>query len=282
MRIGIEPHFFQITRFLSGQRVELGQAVNLITEHFNPPSAVFIMRRKHVNRIAADAKIAARKSHIIAPILQCHQIGEQLRAANIHAFFKLQRHAGIAFHRADAVNARHGSDDNYVIAFQQRPRRGMAHAVNLLVNIAFFFDVSVGARHIGFGLVIIVIRDEILDRIFREEALKLAVKLRRQCFVGGQHKGRALGTLNDLRHGEGLAAAGYAEQHLIALLIFNAVNQFFNGLRLVAGRVKFRDHFEDAPALGLFRPIGAMRDKFDKLRFTQPRFRHRCQLATAR
>ena len=76
-----------------------------------------------------------------------------------------------------------------------------------------------------------------------------------------------------LRHGEGLALP--LRERAIALLVFNAVNG--SSMAWLVPAVKFRDHFEAAPALGLFGSIGAMRDKFDKLRFAQPRFRHRCQ-----
>ena len=98
----------------------------------------------------------------------------------------------------------------------------MAHAVDLLVNIAFFFDIGVGARHIGFRLVIIVIRNEILDRIFWKEGFELAIKLRRERFVGGKNKRWTLGAVDDLRHGEGLARTGDAKQHLVTLTSFNA------------------------------------------------------------
>jgi hypothetical protein len=76
---------------------------------------------------------------------------------------------------------------------------------------------------IGFGLVVVVIADEIFDRVFREERLELAVKLRRQRLVGRQDQGRALGGLDDLGHGEGLARAGDAQQHLVAFLGVDAV-----------------------------------------------------------
>ena len=59
-------------------------------------------------------------------------------------------------------------------------------------------DIGVGARDIGFRLVVIVIADEILDRVLREELLELAVELRRQRLVGRQDQGRALGRLDHL------------------------------------------------------------------------------------
>ena len=92
--------------------------------------------------------------------------------------------------------------------------RRMAHPVDRLVHRAFLLDVGVRAGDIGLGLVIIVIGDEILDRIVGEEALELAVELRGEDLVRREHERRALQRLDHLGHGEGLARAGDAEQHL--------------------------------------------------------------------
>jgi hypothetical protein len=93
-------------------------------------------------------------------------------------------------------------------------RGRVAHPVDGLVNARFLFDVGVGAGDIGFGLIIIVVADEIFHRIVGEEALHLAIQLRGEDLVGRQNQRRALSRLNDLRHGEGLARAGDAQQHL--------------------------------------------------------------------
>ena len=222
MRIGINPHALKVAGFLPRQRVKFGERVNFIAEQFNAPGPILIMGGEQVDRVAAHAEITPRKAHIIAPILQGNEIGQQLRATNFQPLGQFERHAGIAFDRANAVNARYRRHDYHIVAFQQCACCRVAHAVNLLVYIAFFFDIGVGARHIGFGLVIIVIRNEILDRIFRKEGFELAIKLRRQRFVRGKNKRRTLGAVDDLRHGEGLARTGDAKQHLVTLTSFNA------------------------------------------------------------
>ena len=132
----------------------------------------------------------------------------------------LQRegHRGIGLDRADAVDAGDRGDDDDVVALQQRAGRGVAHAVDLLVDRGFLLDIGVGARDVGLGLVIVVVGDEILDRVVGEEALELAVELRRQRLVGGEDQRRPLRRLDHLGHGEGLARAGDAEQHLVALV----------------------------------------------------------------
>ena len=127
-----------------------------------------------------------------------------------------------------------------VVALEQRPRRRVAHAVDLLVDRGILLDVGVGARDIGLRLVVIVIADEILDRVVGKEAPELAVELRRQRLVGRQDQGRALGLLDHLRHGEGLARAGDAEQHLAAIVAAHAFDQVGDGLRLIALRIEGR------------------------------------------
>ena len=104
-----------------------------------------------------------------------------------------------------------------VVAFQQRARRRMAHAVDLLVDGGFLLDIGVGARDVGLRLVVVVIGDEVLDRVVGEERLELAIELRRQRLVRRQDQRRALRRLDDLGHRESLAGAGDAEQHLRAL-----------------------------------------------------------------
>ena len=98
----------------------------------------------------------------------------------------------------------------------------------------FLLDVGVGARDVGLGLVVVVVGDEVLDRVVGEEALELAVELGGQRLVGGEDQGRALGRLDHLGHGEGLAGAGDAEQHLVALVLADARHQLGDGGGLVA------------------------------------------------
>ncbi len=141
---------------------------------------------------------------------------------------------------------------------QDRARRRMAHAVDLLVHRGVLLDIGVGARDIGFGLVVVVIRDEILDRVLGEEALHLGIELRGQCLVGGEDEGRALHCLDHLGHGEGLARAGDAEQDLVALSGADVLDQFLDRGRLVAGGFVFADEDEALAAFGFLRPDGTV------------------------
>ena len=154
------------------------------------------------------------------------------------ALLEREGHRRIGLHRADAVDAGHRSDDDHVVALQQRARRRMAHAVDLLVDGGFLLDIGVGARDIGFRLVVVVIGDEIFHRVVGKERLELAVELGGQRLVRRQDQRRALRRLDHLGHGEGLARAGDAEQHLRAVVALDALDQFLDRLRLVALRLE--------------------------------------------
>ena len=125
--------------------------------------------------IAAHAEAAALERLIVAPILLCDQIGDHLALVVFLPGDQILRHRAIGLDRADTVDARHRRHDDHIVAFQQRAGGRMAHPVDLFVNLAFLLDEGVGARHIGFGLIVIVVADKILDRVIGEEALELPV-----------------------------------------------------------------------------------------------------------
>jgi hypothetical protein len=87
--------------------------------------------------------------------------------------------------------------------------------------------------------------------------LELAVELGGQRLVGRQDQRRALGLLDHLGHGEGLARAGDAEQHLVAL---GLGGRFPRLLAVLAGRRADLAVFRLAPRLdrvklGLLRQV---------------------------
>ena len=152
-----------------------------------------------------------------------------------------------------------GSHDDDVVALQQRARRRMAHAVDLLVDRGILLDVGVGARNVGFGLVVVVVGDKVLHGVVGEETLELAIELRRQRLVRRQDDGGALRGLDHLGHGVGLAGTGDAEQHLGAVVTADALDQFLDRGRLVALRLVFGLDDERLAAFGFLRARRAMR-----------------------
>ena len=66
---------------------------------------------------------------------------------------------------------------------------GVAQAVDVLVDGGVLLDVGVGLGDVGLGLVVVVVADEVLDRVVGEEVLELAVELGGQGLVVGDDQG---------------------------------------------------------------------------------------------
>ena len=259
VRVGVDLDEFEIVLLVAGERIEFFNIFHGVAEQIHAPGAVFIVRREDVDDVAADAKGAAGEIGLGALVLQRHEVGDQLPLVDALALLQRKGHRGIGLDRADTVDARHGGHDDDVVALQQRARRRVAHAVDLLVDRGVLLDVGVGARHIGFGLVVVVIADEILHRVVGEEALELAIELGGQRLVRRQDDGGALRRLDHLGHGVGLAGAGDAEQHLRAVVAVDAFDQFLDRGRLVALRLVFGFDHEAHAAFGFFRARRAVR-----------------------
>ena len=118
---------------------------------------------------------------------------------------------------------------------------GVAHPVDGFVDGGVFFDVEVGLGDVGLRLIIIVVADEILHRVVREELLELAVELGRQGLVGGQDQGGQVELGHDVGHGKGLAGPGDPQQHLVGMPGPHPGQQLADGLGLVAGGRERRD-----------------------------------------
>ena len=180
-------------------------ALDLVAEHLDPHRAVF-GAGDNLNDIAPHPEAAPLQLEIVAAIVAIDQ-----RAQDIVALHPIAQAQGnlvlVVFARgADAVNAGDRSDDNHVAALQKRTDRLESQAVDLLVELNFLLNIGVGARLVGLGLVIVVVADEILDRIVGKKALEFAVELGGEGLVVRDDQRRHLQLLDDIGHGKGLAA----------------------------------------------------------------------------
>src|SRR3954465_7580415 len=101
----------------------------------------------------------------------------------------------------------------------------MPEPVDLLVDRAVLLDVEILARDVRLGLVVVVVRDEVLDRVLREELAELVAELGGERLVVGDHERRALDLLDREGHRGGLAAAGDAEERLEAVAAREAASE---------------------------------------------------------
>ncbi|MOA13886.1 hypothetical protein D3C78_1339540 [compost metagenome] len=156
----------------------------------------------------------------------------------------MQDHFQVGLGAAQAIDARHGGDDDRVTPLQQCLGRRQAHLLDVIVDRSVLLDEGVGRRYVGFRLVVVVVGNEVLHRIVGEKRLEFAIQLRGQGLVRRQHQGRALHLLDDVGDAEGLARAGHPEQRLVRQPSLDAFDHLANGLGLVAGRLETGDELE--------------------------------------
>ena len=137
--------------------------------------------------------------------------------------------------RSEPVDGRHGRHDHDVAALEQGSRGVVPEPVDLVVAGRVLLDVRVAARQVRLGLEVVVVADEVLDRVVREELLELLVELRGERLVVRHDERRLLDRLDDLGRGEGLSRAGRPEQDLVLQPALDAVDQVRDRGRLVAG-----------------------------------------------
>ena len=141
------------------------------------------------------------------------------------AHLQAQDLALVLLGRAQAVDARHRGHHDDVAPGQQGRGGRVAQAVDLVVDRRVLLDVGVARGHVGLGLVVVVVGDEVLDPVVGEELAELVGQLGGQRLVGGDHERGPLHLLDGPGDGGALAAAGDAEQGLEAVARVDALGQ---------------------------------------------------------
>ena len=103
VRIGIDPYLVQGRALLPGQRIKFDNLFNLVAEKADPPGHVLVMRREYLEIIASNPEIAAGEGHVIAFILQRHQLADDIPLVDRLVFLEIKDHRRIGLDRTDTV-----------------------------------------------------------------------------------------------------------------------------------------------------------------------------------
>ena len=188
---------------LAGQRVELGDALDLVAEELHPDREV-VVRRVDLERVAADAELPPDEALVVALVLDVDEMPQHVVAPHPLAFHQPHRDGAVVDGRAKAVDAGDRGDDDHVTTLEEGAGRGMAELVDLLVARRVLLDVRVAPGDVGLGLVVVVVGDEVLDGVVREELLELAIQLRGERLVVGEDERGSAAVGDDLGHGDRL------------------------------------------------------------------------------
>ena len=239
----VDRHLVVAAQRAAGQRVDGRELVDLVAEQLDADRALLV-GRIDLDDVAAHAERAAGEVGVVALVLDLDQLAQDRVAPDRLAALERQHQPVVRLRRTEAVDARHARDDDDVATLEEGPRGRQPHAVDLLVDDRFLLDVRVRGRHVGLGLVVVVVGDEVLDGVVREEAPELLVQLGGQGLVVDHDERRAVHPGDRLRHGEGLARPGDAEQGLERVAALESAHQFVDGPWLVAPEFEGRDQLE--------------------------------------
>ncbi len=183
-------HVVDLVEHLAGQRVEVLDRLDLVAEQGDPVRGLGV-GRKDLEDLALHPERPAGEVGVVAAVLHADQLAEGLVAVDPIPDLEQLHLLLVELGRADAVDAGHGGDDDDVAAGEQRGRGRVAQPVDLVVDRRVLLDVEVLGRDVRLGLVVVVVADEVLDGVVREELPELVAELRREGLVVGDDERRA-------------------------------------------------------------------------------------------
>ena len=226
------------------QHIYFRNTVDFIPEKFHTNGMLRRADRENFDHIPTDTKRTSFKIQIIAVILHFHQSAQDFIPVLLHAGAQGKHHAVVFLRVTQAINTGNAGNNNNILSLHQRRRGGMAQLINFIIDRGILFDIGIRTGYIRLRLIIVIIADEILHRIFGEKLLQLVIKLCRKGFIVRNDQGRLLDFLNDICHGKGFARTCNPQQGLEFQALLKALRNFFNRLRLITGRFIFRYHLK--------------------------------------
>ncbi len=228
---------------LAGQRIHLGDPLDLVAEELDPDDAI-VRGRPDLERVAADPEACSLQRLVVALVLQIDQVAEDRVAPVLAALAQPEDRGAVVDRGAEAVDAADAGDDDHVAPLEQGVGRRVAELVDLVVPAGVLLDVGIGAGQVRLGLVVVEVADEVLDRVLREELPEFRVQLGRQRLVVSQHQGRLLVLGDGPGYGRRFARSRCTQERLVAHALGQSVDQTLDRRGLVSGRLKIRDHLE--------------------------------------
>ena len=103
-----------------------------------------------------------------------------------------------------------------------------------MIAARVFLDVDIALRDVRLRLVVVVVTHEVANGVVWKEFFHLFIELRRKRLVVTDEERGLTGARNDIRHREGLAGTGGAQQRLELFAARESRHQLFDRLRLIA------------------------------------------------
>ena len=187
----VDAVVFEFIQAGSGNRIDLSELFHLIPPELDSYGVLGVGGEK-VHDVSTDPEKSGLKLDVVAAVEGFDQSLEEFVPAEGLAFGQLDGESLEVLRGAQPVNAGDTGYDDGVPSTYERARGGQPQPLDFLVHGGVLLDIGVGRGNVGLGLVIVVVADEVFDRILGEEGLELGIKLGREGLVVGDDEGGSL------------------------------------------------------------------------------------------
>ena len=236
---GEDGRVADVAHDLAGSGLDQRHPLDRVAEQLDAKDRLFV-RGMDLDRVAAHAECAAREGEVVPAVLHADEAPLDEVHRNVYSAHEPQEVAFVLLGRPQAVDAGHARDDQYIFALQERRGRRVPQPVDLVIHRGVFLDVGIRRRDVRLRLVVVVVADEVLDGVLREELPELVRELGGEGLVRRDDEGRPLDALDQPRDRRRLSRARDAEQRLEIEALLYPVRERVDRPRLVAGRTELR------------------------------------------
>ena len=233
----------QLFQRLARDRVNTSETIDRVTKHLDAKNRFFV-RRMHLDRVAAHPEFSTNKRHVVSVVLHVDQATKNRTHVVINTDTQVEQLPAVFVRGTHTVNTGNRCDDNRVSTSQQRRRRRVTQPVNLIIDRRILFDERVARRDIRLRLVIVVIGDEVLHPIIREELSHLLSQLCGKTLIGRQNQRRPLHLFDRPRNRCRFTRTSDAKQGLESMTGLYALCERRNRVWLVSRWRKLRNDLE--------------------------------------
>ena len=171
------------TNDFSCHHINFRDAVDFVAEKFHTDSIFRGCHRENFHYIPANTKGTALKIHIISVILHFNEAVQHFIPVFFHTGTERKHHAIVFFRVTQTIDTGYAGNNNNILPFHQCRCGRVAQFVDFFIDCGIFLNIGIGAGHIGFRLIVIIVANKVFHCIFWEYLFKLAVKLCSKGFI---------------------------------------------------------------------------------------------------
>ena len=234
----VNPCFIQIVQNLPRNGVTDLHVCNPIEIEPNAKRVV-TRRHPHVENLSSQSTFATGKVGRGSSVLECNQFANEILWVNLLPYVNASMMFKKRLWWVQTVYAGYRGDNHTIRSTNEACNSSKPFLFDSFVDRHFFIDVQIPFCKICFRLVIVVMRDKVIDCIFWKIACNFMVQLPRQRFVVAEDERWDIQSFNHVRHSKGLAASRNSEQNAAFLPIFQLLDKRIDSAGLVSRWFEF-------------------------------------------